>query len=271
MSEPLQRYKLTIAYRGTHYYGWQEQVHSATWKGERPADGSGLPTIQLLCTQAIKQVVRHDLELCGSSRTDSGVHAKGQVAHFDSHMIQIPPEGMRRAINARLPDDIVVLKVEPVPQTFDAIALTEKKRYQYLIWNANNKPVFQSDLAFYRWQKLDLDAMRETAKLLTGTHDFNAFAKPGHGRVCTVRTLHEISITARPPRIVIGVVGDGFLWNMVRIIVGTMVDIGIGQGYLKPEMIPDILASRDRRRAGKTAPAQGLYLQWIRFHDSPGE
>lgn len=269
MPDRIQRYKLTLAYRGTRYHGWQEQVHSPTWKGEIPADGSGLPTIQSLVTAAIKDVVKHDLLLCGSSRTDAGVHAKGQVAHFDTHMVQIPPNGLRRAVNSRLPDDIVVSAIEAVPQTFDAITLTDRKRYQYLIWNTPDKPVFQSDFAFHRWQKLDLDAMHRAAKLLTGEHDFNAFAKPGHGRANTVRTIHELSLHVRAPRIVIGVTGSGFLWNMVRIIVGTLVDIGIG--HIDAEKIPEILASRDRRRAGKTAPAHGLYLQWIKYRKTPRE
>ena len=262
----LQRYKLTLAYRGTKYHGWQEQVHSPTWKGERPEDGGGLPTIQALVTAAIKDVVRHDLILCGSSRTDARVHAKGQVAHFDTHMTQIPPEGLRRAVNSRLPDDILVRTIEAVPPAFDAITGTDRKRYQYLVWNSSEKPVFMGDLAFHRWQKLDLAAMQRAAGHLVGRIDLNAFAKPGHGRAETVRTIDECSVSARGERVVIGVTGSGFLWNSVRIIAGTLIEIGIGQHrHLTADAVPEILASRDRKRAGSTAPPQGLYLQWIKF------
>ncbi len=269
MSLPIQRYKLTIAYRGTRYYGWQEQVHSPTWKGTLPRNGEGMATIQAICRQAIKEVVLHEVQLCGSSRTDARVHAKGQIAHFDTHMVQIPQDGLRMAVNARLPDDIVVQKIEAVPQTFDAILQTDRKRYQYLIWNTDNKPVFKSDLAFYRWQPFDLDAMKRAAACLVGTHDFSSFCKPGHGRATTVRTLHEVSISARHPRIVIGVTGSGFLWKMVRIIAGTLVEMGIGR--IDPDKMPEILAACDRRRAGKTAPAHGLYLQWIKYRSDVNE
>jgi len=267
VDRPLQRYKLTIAYRGTHYHGWQVQKHSSTWKGVLPADGSGLPTIQAVCSKAIRSVVDHEVLLSGSSRTDSGVHAKGQVAHFDTPMKQIPLDGMRRACNSRMPDDIVIKSIEPVPPEFDAIVNTDRKRYQYVIWNASDRDPLRDDLMFHRWQKLDFDAMRAAAAHFQGEHDFNAFAKPGHGRATTVRMLHECSLQVRGPMVVLGVTGSGFLWNMVRIIAGTLVDIGIG--HINADDIPKILASRDRRNAGNTAPAHGLYLHWIRFHPLP--
>jgi tRNA pseudouridine38-40 synthase len=248
-----QRYKLVIAYRGTHYHGWQTQEHDVT--------RVQLPTIQALCRAAVMDVVGHPVDLCGSSRTDSGVHAKGQVAHFDTHMTQIPPDGLRRAVNARLPADILVRSVTPVATTFHAIRDTVRKRYQYLVWNAADKPVFHSDLAFHRWQPMDVARMRDAAARLVGTHDFNAFAKPGHGRSNTVRTLYACDVTRRGPRLVIGVCGSGFLWNTVRILSGTLIEVGIGR--TPPEAIDAMLASRDRRTAGPTAPACGLYLQWI--------
>ncbi len=263
MDKPTQRYKLTIAYRGTAYHGWQQQGYSGTWKGAVAADGSGPPTIQEICKKAIEGVVMHPVIINGSSRTDAGVHAKGQVAHFDTHMTMIPMEGLRRGVNSRLPEDILVKKIEAVPSTFDAQYSTESKRYQYVIWNSYDRPPFFGDLVFHRFQKMDLDAVRAAAQLIEGTHDFNAFAKPGHKRASTIRTVHECSISYRSPRIVVGVTGSGFLWNMVRIIVGTLVEVGIGR--IKVEDIPKIMETRDRRNAGNTAPAQGLYLQWIKF------
>jgi len=265
IERPLQRYKLTIAYRGTNYHGWQEQGHSNTWKGAIPEDGSGPPTIQELLRRAMESVLGHHVNLCGSSRTDAGVHAKGQVAHVDTHMLNIPPEGLRRATNSRLPGDILVKTLEPVPMTFDAINCTVEKRYQYAIWNDYDRPPFFSELVFHRFQKMDFELMRRAAAMLEGEHDFNAFAKPGHGRASSVRTVHECSISRRGPLVVIGVRGSGFLWNMVRIIAGTLVEVGIGR--IDADSIPQMLASRDRREAGPTAPPEGLYLQWIRFRE----
>ncbi len=260
---PLQRYKLTIAYRGTAYHGWQFQTASNTWKGEVPKAGRGIPTVQETLRRALEEVVRHPVTLVGSSRTDARVHAKGQVAHFDTDQGQIPAEGMRRAVNHALPDDILVREIKKVPQTFSAVLSTECKRYQYLIWNSLDRPVFFADMAWHRWQELDVAAMAKAAALLKGEHDFTSFARPGHGRVTTVRRLNACAVRSRGPRVVIGVEGNGFLWNMVRIIAGTLVDVGMGK--LKAESMPDILAAKDRRAGGGTAPPEGLYLQWIRF------
>jgi tRNA pseudouridine38-40 synthase len=259
---PTQRYKLTIAYRGTRYHGWQRQVAASTWKGEPLAIGEGIPTIQETLSRAIVSVVRHPVTLIGSSRTDAGVHAKGQLAHFDTDQLQIPPEGMRQAINARLPEDVVVRAIEAVPASFDAIGSTVEKRYQYCIWCERNKPVFTPELVWHRWQPMDLGRMQEAARRLVGTHDFASFAKPGHGRSDTVRTITECSVSRRGRLVVIGVAGTGFLWNMVRIIVSTLVDVGGGR--FAPGDIDAMLAARTRSAAGGTAPPQGLYLQWIR-------
>ncbi len=260
---PIQRYKLTLAYRGTRYHGWQQQFAAPTWKGPAPEPGQGIPTVQETVQRALAEVVRHPVLLCGSSRTDAGVHAKGQVAHFDTTAVQIPPLGLMRAVNARLPEDIVLRALEPVDQTFDAISSTISKRYQYLIWNAPQRNVFLSGLAWHRWQTLDLPAMRTAAALLVGEHDFASFARTGHGRESTVRTVLACDVSARGPRVVIGVEGTGFLWNMVRIIVGTLVEVGIGR--YGPQRVQQMLEAADRRCAGPTAPAHGLYLQWIRY------
>ena len=265
---PIQRYKVTVAYRGTAYHGWQKQLANEFYKGPPPTGGMiGIPTIQELLALAIMQVVKHPINLVGSSRTDSGVHAKGQVAHFDTEMVQIPAFGLKRAINSRLPDDIDVLNIEPVPEGFDAILSTTSKRYQYFIWNTLKKPVFQTDLCWHRFLKLDVAAMQEAAKHFLGTHDFKSFTKPGHGREHTIRTVYECSIIFRDPRLVIGIEGSGFLWNMVRIMVGTLVQVGMHQ--FTPDDVKNILQAKDRREAGYTAPAEGLYLQWIKYAPNP--
>jgi tRNA pseudouridine38-40 synthase len=263
---PAQRYMLTIAYRGTHYHGWQWQAaNPLTWKGPRPAEGRGIPTVQETLAREIQGVVGHRVRLVGSSRTDAGVHAKGQVAHFDTDQLQIPPDGLRRAVNARLPDDIVIRTIRPVPDTFDAIVSTRSKRYQYAVLNTPTRSVFAADLAWHRWEPLDAAAMADAAARLVGEHDFASFTRPGHGRENTVRTILGCDVSTRGGRIVIGVEGTGFLWNMVRIIAGTLVEIG--HGRRRPEEIDAMLAAKDRRAAGGTAPPHGLFLQWIRMRD----
>ena len=264
-----QRYKLTIAYRGTRYHGWQTQPPTRTYKGPPPAAGHGIPTIQEILKRTLAGVVKHPVVVIGSSRTDAGVHAKGQVAQFDTDKTQIPLENLRRAINARLPDDILVRSVEPVPRHFDAIAWTTSKRYQYVIWHAADRPVMFPDLAWHRWQKLNMDAIHEAAAHFVGTHDFASFTKPQHGRATTVRTVLACDVSYRAPRLVFGVEGTGFLWNMVRIMVGTMIDVGLGR--LTPDDVPKMLAAKDRKAAGSTAPPHGLFLQWIRFRNAECE
>ena len=256
------RYKLTIAYRGTNYHGWQTQGMSDTYKGPTPEPGEGIPTIQEIVSRAITSVVRHPLQLVGSSRTDSGVHAKGQLAHFDTGQSQIPIDGLRRAVNHALPDDILVRAIEPVDESFNAVTSTVSKRYQYYVWNAPDRPIFTPDLAMHRWQPLDVAAMRAAASRLVGEHDFASFAKPGHGRANTIRKVLGCDVSFRAPRMIIGVEGTGFLWNMVRIIAGTLIEVGIGR--IAPDQIDEIIAAKDRQAAGPTAPAHGLYLQWIR-------
>jgi tRNA pseudouridine38-40 synthase len=260
---PTQRYKLTIAYRGTRYHGWQSQLAADTYKGEAPAPGEGIPTVQESLQRSLGQVVGHPVTLSGSSRTDAGVHAKGQVAHFDTTSVHIPQEGLRRAVNSRLPPDILIRTIEPVPDTFDAIRSTVRKRYQFFIWNHKDRPVFFPDLAWHRWHYLDVPKMAQAAAHFVGTHDFASFARPGHQRESTVRTIHACDVHWRKPKLVIGVAGSGFLWNMVRIMVGTLVEVGLGRH--EPEAIVEMLEARDRQAAGPTAPPHGLYLQWIQM------
>jgi tRNA pseudouridine38-40 synthase len=259
---PTQRYKLTIAYRGTRYHGWQEQAANELWKGPEPPAGQGIPTIQETLKRAIESVVRHDVNLVGSSRTDAGVHAKGQLAHFDTDQNQIPADGLRRAVNHALPEDILVREIEAAPDSFDAITSTTTKRYQYFIWNAPDREVFMPDLAWHRWQDLNLDAMRAAANHFVGEHDFASFARVGHGRESTVRTVLACDLSHRGPRVVFGIEGTGFLWHMVRIMVGTLVEVGLGR--YQPQEIAQMLEAKERRAAGSTAPPHGLYLQWIK-------
>ena len=283
---PVQRYKLTIAYRGTQYHGWQRQSAPNTdlpdtdlpdinlpdqdQTAPNPVSASpilpiarSLPTIQESVARALAAVVGHPLNLVGSSRTDAGVHAKGQVAHFDTDQSRIPPDNLRMAVNHRLPADILVRTLEPAAADFDAIRWTVRKRYQYFIWSHTNRNPFSHDLSWHRWQDLDLPAIAAAAALLEGEHDFTSFARTGHGRSSAVRTLYSCRVSRRGPLIVIGLESNGFLWHMCRIIVGTLLDIA--QGRRRPQDIPAMLAARDRQSAGPTAPPHGLFLQWIQF------
>jgi tRNA pseudouridine38-40 synthase len=257
-----QRYKLTIAYRGSHYHGWQRQPALPNWKGPIPPKGSGIPTVQEILSREIMAAVAHPISLVGSSRTDAGVHAKGQIAHFDTTQMQIPPDGLRRAINHQLPEDILIRKIEPVEDSFDAILCTVAKRYQYFIWNAPDRNAFFPDLCWHRWQELNVGAMQQAAAHFLGEHDFASFCRPGHGRMTTIREIHKCTVAAMGYRMIIGVEGNGFLWHMVRIIVGTLVEVGLGR--TNPDEIPKMIAACDRRAAGQTAPPQGLFLQWIK-------
>lgn len=259
---------MIIAYRGSSYHGWQHQEVPPNWKGDRPPAGQGLPTIQETLNRTMREVIGEPITVVGSSRTDAGVHAKGQVAHFDTDRLTFPPDGMRRAINYQLPDDILVRSIEPAPRVFDAIRATVAKRYQYFIWNAEDRAVFFPELAWHRRQKLDVAAMREAAAHFVGTHDFASFCRPGHGRETTERNVTACDISYRAPRLVISVEGRGFLWHMVRIMVGTLVDVAIGT--YRPDDIPRMLDARQRKAAGQTAPPQGLYLQWVKCRDVSG-
>jgi tRNA pseudouridine38-40 synthase len=256
---------MIVAYRGSKYHGWQRQTAANTWKGPTPPPGCGIPTVQETLAKAIAYIVRHPVTVVGASRTDAGVHAKGQIAHFDSDRGDIPLDGLRRAINHQLPDDILVRNIEPVAGSFDAIACATAKRYQYFIWNAPDRDPFACELSWHRWQTLDINAMRQAAEYFVGEHDFASFAKPGHRRETTIRCVNDCRISAAGHRLVIGIEGAGFLWNMVRIMVGTLVEVGLGQ--FTPEQIPQMLAARDRRKSGSTAPPHGLYLQWIKTRE----
>ena len=256
------RYKLTVVYRGTRYHGWQQQPALDSFTGDAPPEGEGIPTIQETLARAIGAVVGHPVSVVGSSRTDAGVHAKGQLAHFETTQSNIPADGLRRAVNHKLPGDLLIREMQQVGPNFHAIRSTRSKRYQYFIWNSHDRPVFFNDLAWHRWQELDVEAMSNAAAVLVGEHDFASFARPGHGRDNTVRTVLACDVASRPPKLVIGIEGTGFLWNMVRIIVGTLVQVGLGR-YTRDD-VHAMLAAKDRQTSGPTAPPHGLYLQWIK-------
>ncbi len=249
-----QRFKITVAYDGTAFHGWQKQ---ACVTGHEP-----LRTVAGVLEEALRRVLRQPLALVGASRTDAGVHAKGQVAHFVADTA-IPIERLSRAINSRLPQDVEVLTAEPVSPDFDAISGPVSKQYRYRIFHTTRRPLTKRHYVWHCWTPLDIDRMACAAGRLEGTHDFAGFAAAGHGRLSTVRTVLRCDVCRNDPEVHIVIEGTGFLYHMVRIIAGTLVDIG--RGRLEPEWIDRILQSPDRRLAGPTLPARGLCLEWIRY------
>jgi len=259
MSESLQRYRMKIAYDGSQFHGWQRQ---------EPPDGPPLRTVQGEIEQILTRLLRQPIVTCGASRTDAGVHALGQVAHFDA-ACPIPKERLAEAINGRMPDDIDVISVDPVSSDFDAIRDVVNKEYCYRLHNTVRKPLVERHCVYHCWTTIDSDRMHEAAQQLIGEHDFAGFAAADHGRTTTVRTIHECRVQRNGDDVRIYVSGDGFLYNMVRIIAGTLVEIG--RGRFEPSVIEDVLNSKDRRQAGPTLPATGLCLQWIRYRQDESD
>lgn len=308
------RYRLTIAYEGTAFHGWQKQEppDPAASPGAAPVPAGSevregravLRTVQEIVERAVREVVREPVRLTGASRTDAGVHARGQTAAFTcsgdeggggdgtvgtvaasrAHSGWPVARGLDRlrlAVNARLPEDVLVTAVEVVPESFDPIADARAKGYSYTILCSPHRPLWERRWVFHSWRELDATAMDRAARALEGEHDFAAFAAAGHGRQTTVRTVFDCRVrvvdrlgvgpggdeerAAQGTLVRIDVSGSGFLYNMVRIIAGTLHEVG--RGKMSAEDVAEALASRDRRRAGPTLPPQGLCLEWVRYED----
>jgi tRNA pseudouridine38-40 synthase len=243
------RYKLTISYDGTEYAGWQVQSNAIA--------------IQPLIQQALATVLRHPVDLSGSGRTDAGVHARGQTAHFDSNAPIIPPL-LRVSLNALLPPDIRILEIEPVEQTFHARYSAKSKVYHYYLHLDPVLDPFSRKYSHQVFGKFNINDLKLGAEQFLGTHDFTSFAnvKP-QPLVDAIRTILSIDITPQKGGIRLEFTGNGFLYKMVRNITGTLIDIGLGK--LKPEAVPTILLARDRKAAGSAAPAKGLFLHSVNY------
>ncbi|MEM6459122.1 MAG: tRNA pseudouridine(38-40) synthase TruA [Planctomycetota bacterium] len=264
------RYKLTVAYDGSAFHGWQKQM---------PPDRSWPRTVQGELERALMHVLRRpsaEIDLLGASRTDAGVHALGQVCHFNAETT-IPLDRLCRAINRRLPDDIEARSVEEVHAEFDAIADATAKQYRYRVLNAPHRPLGLRHLVYHEPATLDLEAMRDAAARLAGEHDLAGFAAAAHGRSTTARTIHACDVEAHPlppgyaaaiddaangRELHVVISGNGFLYHTVRIVAGTLVDVGLGRR--PPEVIDEIFATNDRRLAGPTLPPHGLCLEWVK-------
>ena len=235
--------KLTIEYDGTAYHGWQSQVNATA--------------VQDVVASAVAALTGEKCTVTGSSRTDTGVHALGQVCNFHTGSA-IPAAKFAYALNTLLPEDIVIRKSEEVPDGFHARFSAKGKKYRYLFYNSVFPSALLRSRACHVYYPLDTGAMGKAAGYLTGTHDFIAFSAAGGSVKTTVRTITEAAVARDGELVELTVAGDGFLYNMVRIIAGTLAEVGFGR--IKADDVPRIIDSRDRREAGRTAPAHGLYL-----------
>ena len=240
---------LTLEYDGSEFHGWQVQPNTRTVQRE---------------LEAILRLMYDDDELrvTGSGRTDSGVHALGMGATFMATK-DIPMEGLVRGLNSQLPKDIVILTAREVPATFCARHSAQGKRYRYKIWNTLRRPAIERKRTWHISDPLDIFAMQKAASYLIGRHDFSSFRGAGCASKHPHRDLHEISIFQEGSMIVVEVNGSAFLRHMVRNIVGCLVDVG--KGVRPPEWMDEVLKSKNRSKASLTAPAQGLYMVFVRY------
>lgn len=244
----MKRIKLTIAYDGTNYCGWQIQPNGIT--------------IEEILNKALSKMTGEEILVIGASRTDSGVHAMGNVAVFDTETT-IPSERIAVALNQRLPDDIVITKSEEVPLDFHPRYCNCSKTYEYHIINTRIPIPTKRLTNYFVSYVLDIDKMRQAASYLVGEHDFVSFCNVRTDVENTVRTITALDIITNGNEITIRITGNGFLYNMVRIIVGTL--IRVGRGFYEPEKVKEILEAKDRKAAGVTAPAHGLMLVEIKY------
>lgn len=244
----MKRVKLTVAYDGTNYCGWQVQPNGNTIEAE--------------LNKHLSQLLGEEIRVTGASRTDAGVHAQGNVAVFDTNA-RMPAEKISYAMNTRLPQDIRIQKSEEVASDFHPRFCETRKTYEYKICNRRfPDPCVRLYSLFYYW-KLDAERMQRAADYLVGTHDFTSFCTNRPEVPDRVRTIYSLTVERQGDMITIRVTGSGFLYNMVRIITGTLLRVGSGQ--MEPEEIPHILEAKDRGRAGETARPEGLTLISIEY------
>lgn len=242
-------YRLTIQYDGGRYKGWQRL-------------GNGENTIQDRLEHVISEMVGYDVEVIGCSRTDAGVHALAQIANIKLKN-PMEEEKIKQYINHYLPQDICITDVTKVEEQFHARYHAKDKTYLYKIWNKEHTNPFMRKYSMHVAEKLDISVMKTAAEHFLGSHDFTAFSNAKSKKKSMVREIYSIEIEAEEGFVTIRVRGDGFLYNMVRWIVGTLIDVGLSK--MKPEDIPDIIASKKRNRTGNLAEACGLYLEKITY------
>jgi tRNA pseudouridine38-40 synthase len=245
--------RVRLAYDGSRFYGWQRQ--------------EGFESVQEALEDALQALLGERIVVHGSGRTDTGVHALGQTASFHVET-SLSDHRLLHALNAHLAEGVVLEALETCPDDFHAQKSARGKRYLYLVQNSAFRPAFGR--AFRHWVPgaLDLEAMRRAARSLVGEHDFSSFASAGSPRRSNVRRVTGLHLWRRRETLCLAIQGNGFLYNMVRAIAGTLLEVG--RGKLAPERVAEILAARDRRLAGPTAPAAGLYLLRVLYPAGAG-
>ncbi len=242
-------YKLTFCYDGSRYRGWQNQNNVSS-------------TIQHKMESVLKDILHEEVSIQASGRTDAGVHARMQVANFHCGQ-DLEPARILSQLRHQLPQDIGVLQLEPVPESFHARLSCTGKTYRYYLWNSEEPCVFQRKYRTVYPGPLDLAAMRNASSLFTGKHDFSAFTSSRNKKHSSVRTIREITISQDGPEIILEYSADGFLYNMVRILTGSLIEVGSGEKTA--EDLSHALESGVRADAGFTAPPQGLFLWNVEY------
>lgn len=244
----MKRVKLVVAYDGTNYHGWQVQDNGIT--------------IEEVLNRTISELVQEDIKVIGASRTDAGVHACGNVAVFDTES-RIPGDKFSFALNQRLPEDIRIQESCEVGADFHPRYADTVKTYEYNILNRRFELPSKRLYAAFCYYPMDIERMNQAAAYLVGEHDFKSFCSAGAQVQTTVRTIYAVNVTKDDDMVHIRITGNGFLYNMVRIIAGTLMQVGTG--LMEPEQVKEILEARDRSKAGPTAVAKGLTLVEIRY------
>jgi tRNA pseudouridine38-40 synthase len=252
----VQNYKIVIKYDGTNYHGWQIQPE--------------VSTIEKKIKEAILKICREEVKIVGASRTDAGVHAVGQTANFTLNKNQIDTSVLHKALNGYLPHNIKITHIEKVPENFNARHNTKKKHYRYAIVS-DKYPVFLDNHAHYFKQKIDIEKIKEAIQFFIGRYDFSAFQDKGSHNEETIKNIENVTIEKKEIKlwfdsyklIFFDIIGDNFLYHMVRIITGTLLEVG--RGKIKPQEIKKIIENKDRTKAGPTLPAKGLCLMKIYY------
>lgn len=242
------RVRLIVAYDGTNYHGWQVQNNGITIESE--------------LNRCLSELLAEPIEVIGASRTDAGVHALGNVAVFDTSA-RMPAEKISYALNQRLPEDIRIQRSEEVPMDWHPRHCDSRKTYEYRIYRGEFALPTKRLYSLFTYHKLDVEKMQTAAGYFVGEHDFKSFCQVNAQVRSTVRTVTDVKVYEEGSDIIIRVTGNGFLYNMVRIMAGTLLEVG--QGKRSPHEIPDMIAARNREAAGPTAPAHGLMLVKYEF------
>ncbi len=244
----MRRLAMIVQYDGTAYHGWQRQP--------------GLPTVQGTLEAELARLLGEAPAVDGAGRTDAGVHALGQVAAFSTGR-DLAPGRIERALNSRLPDDVAVADAREVAPDFDPSRDAVSKHYRYRLYTGAPKPIFRRHVAWHWYRPLDVAPMQAAAQLLVGRHDFASFESRGSARENTVREVFSLDATRDADEVRVDVTGDGFLYRMVRNLVGTLTEVG--RGHRPPEWVREVLVARDRTAGGPCAPPRGLCLMSVRY------